>query len=305
VKALVTGAGGFCGHHLIQRLEGDDVEVHSVGTRVPGGGRHHLLNDVTDLKVLTEIVRRVRPDYVFHLAGVTAAAHPAVFYRVNSEYAATLLAALDEAGVRDSPVLLTGTSAEYGVVSANDLPLTEDRCPQPFNHYGISKLAQTHIGLEAGRSGRQVVIVRPFNVVGPGMPEHLSLQSFATQITSIRAGLAPPVIQVGNLGTSRDFVDVRDAVVTYWDAIRSESCRGQVLNVCSGRETRLSDALSIMLELAGVSAETRHDSTRSRALEVEAHYGSTRKLDALLGVRPLRPLVTTLSDILAHAQPVS
>ena len=305
MKALITGGGGFCGRHLIQRLETAGVEAHSVGIRILDRPRHHVIGDVTDFDALSGILRTVRPNFVFHLAGTAAPSAPFVFYRVNSEYAATLLAAIAESRNRECPVLLAGSSAEYGLVSENDVPIAEDRCPQPVSHYGISKLAQTHIGLAASQLGCPVVVVRSFNVVGPGMPSHLSLQDFATQISRIAAGLAPPTISVGNLNVSRDFVDVRDAVDVYWDVIRSEACRGQVVNVCSGRATLLSDALSTLLELAGVTAEIRHDTKRARALEATVHFGSTRKLETMIGARRYRPLVTTLKDILLKASPGS
>ena len=305
MRALITGAGGFCGRHLIDRLEADGVDVHSVSTRQIDRIGPHTIDDVTDIERLSAILQEARPNFVFHLAGITAAPDPAVFYRVNSAYAATLLGALTRTEYRECPVLLVGSSAEYGAVSENELPIMEDRFPHPLNHYGISKLAQTHIGLAASRAGCRVVAVRPFNVVGPGMPAHLSLQNFATQISRIRAGLAQPVIAVGNLNASRDFVDVRDAVDAYWRAIRSETCHGQILNVCSGRATKLSDALSMLLNLAGVSAKIRQDPARTRPLEVETHFGSRRKLDALLGSRPQRTLNTTLGDILAHTLPAS
>jgi GDP-4-dehydro-6-deoxy-D-mannose reductase len=305
VKALITGAGGFCGSHLIHRLEADGVEVHSVSTRRIDRIRHHTIADVTDIEALSAVLHATRPNYVFHLAGVTSAPDPAAFYRVNSAYAASLLAALAVTECCECPVLLVGSSAEYGSVPANELPIEEDQCPHPLSHYGISKLAQTHIGLAASRSGCRVVVVRPFNVVGPGMPEHLALQSFATQIRRIGKGLSQPVIEVGNLNASRDFVDVRDAVETYWKAIRSKTCHGQVLNVCSGHATRLSDVLSMLLSRAGVEAEIRQDPARIRALEAETHFGSTRKLDALLGAKPRRPLRETLGDVLAHTLPES
>jgi GDP-4-dehydro-6-deoxy-D-mannose reductase len=285
---------------LVQTLERDGVEVHSVGTRQLDRRSHHLLGDVGDLGSLTHLVEQVQPDYAFHLAGVSAASNTALFFTVNTEYAVTLLTALDQGGRHDCPVLLAGSAAEYGLVSPGDLPITEDHCPKPFNSYGISKLAQTHVGLAASAAGRPIVVVRPFNVVGPGMPARLALQSFATQLMQIRAGLGPSLIEVGDLSASRDFIDVRDAVSIYRVAIRSVICHGQIINVCSGRERRLSDVLATMCELAGVTADLRQDPARTRTFDAHNHYGSTRKLEALLGVRPLRSFATTLSDILAH-----
>jgi GDP-4-dehydro-6-deoxy-D-mannose reductase len=299
VRALVTGAGGFCGSHLVKRLEEDGVEVHSVGTRIVNRDRHHVIRSVSDVSGLSQVIRATGPDYVFHLAGISTANDSADYYRVNSGYAATLLDALDADPRTNCPLLLTGSSAEYGPVPRQELPITEEFCARPVTHYGISKLSQTQMGLAANRLERGVVVVRPFNVVGPGMPPQLALQAFATQIAHVREGLSPAVIKVGNLNTSRDFVDVRDVAATYWDAIRTSACYGQIVNVCSGLEIRLSDALSMMLEIAGIEVETQFDPARLRKFDIDAHYGSNRKLETLLGPRQMRPLANTLEVILA------
>lgn len=301
MKALVTGAGGFCGSHLTRYLEHQGVEVHTMGERPARRERHHQVHRVTDIDALERAVRLSDPDYIFHLAGVMVSPDPLEFYRVNTQVAVGLLKALANAGYADRPVLLVGTAAEYGVVSDGDLPIPETLQPRPYNHYGISKLAQTLEGLAENRAGRPVAVVRPFNLIGPGMPEHLVLRSFALQIARIVRGAAAPVITVGNLGASRDFVDVRDAVALYWRALQNPECYGEILNICTGRGTVVADALRALIRLAGVETEVRTEASRLKAVDVPAHYGSTAKLTRLLGPLTMRPLDSSLTDVLHDA----
>ena len=301
MRALVTGAGGFCGSHLTRYLEDQGVEVHTISERPARRERHHQVARVTDVGALGRAVRLSTPDYIFHLAGVMTSPDPIEFYRINTQFAVALLRALADGGFSDRPVLLVGTAAEYGVVSEGELPVSEELHPRPYNHYGISKLAQTLEGLSESRSGRPVTVVRPFNLVGPGMPEHLVLRSFASQIAKIAKGDTPPFIAVGNITASRDFVDVREAVMVYWKAIRNSDCYGEILNVCTGRGTVIEDALTALIQLAGVEVEVRADVSRLKVVDVPVHYGSTAKLTRLLGPLAMRPLHSSLNDILQDA----
>jgi len=302
VKALVTGAGGFCGRHLTSWLAERGIEVHAF-TRAPLAELRTRTIDPLDLDGMARALEEIGPDRVYHLAGTAVANDAAEHYRVNTMYGAHLLRALEMAGLARCPTLLVGTSAEYGVVTREQLPITEDADPRPYSHYGVSKLAQTLMGqVAAAREGRPVVMVRPFNVLGPGMPAHYSVQGFARQVAAIRRGRRPPVVEVGNLDTTRDFIDVRDVAAIYHDLLGTDRARGEIVNVCSGRETPLRWIVSELIALSGVAAETAVDAGRLKPVDVPAHYGSTAKLARLLGREPgLRPLPETLRDVLDEA----
>lgn len=300
MKALVTGAGGFCGRHLTRFLAERSVEVHTLGTRAPSGPHeHHLIGDVTDTDALSSVLATVRPDYLFHLAGTTDVRDLGSLYRVNCGFGGALLGALKRQKTLSCPVLLVGTSAEYGMIGAEDLPLDETHPARPYSHYGASKLAQSLAGLVEAGEGLPVVVVRPFNIVGPGMPAHLVLGSFAAQVVAIRQGRRPPVVETGNLEPSRDFVGAPDAIRAYWALVNNPQAFGGVVNVCSGRATRIGDLLAALIDASGLPIEVRQAPGLVKRLDVPAHYGDTAKLFRLAGFVPGFDLSRTVHEVLS------
>jgi GDP-4-dehydro-6-deoxy-D-mannose reductase len=298
-KVLVTGAGGFCGQHLVRYLQAQGVTIATIGVNSLGGN-HYVIPDVTDAPAIAQVLEVVQPDYIFHLAGVASAASAATFYQVNASYAAALLQGLERSGLAATPTMLVGTSAEYGAIVPEQVPIHEMTTVSPYHHYGISKLAQTHMGMAAARTGRPFIMARPFNIIGPGMPAHLSVQSFARQVAQIVRGTQAPVIEVGNLGSSRDFIDVAEAMAIYWQLIQNPEAYGQVINVCSGQGVVMADLLQRLIELAGVTVEVKVDPARFKALDIPVHYGCTQKLAGWLGRSPKFDLDATLQGILEH-----
>jgi GDP-4-dehydro-6-deoxy-D-mannose reductase len=303
MKALVTGASGFVGTHLLRLLQAQGIEVATHGPEPAILGKYYD-SPIEDISRLTEIVSEIRPDYVFHLAGIANGEDYSLYYRVNVQYAANLLRALELAGLADRPVLLTGTAAEYGLVPQEEQPITEKTPTLPYNHYGASKLAQTHLGIILANTGRRIVLVRPFNIIGPGMGAHLAVQAFALQIASITRGEQPPVIEVGNLSSSRDFVDVGEVVRIYWDLIRTPAAYSRVVNVCSGLPVKMNEILTRLIQISGLNIEVHVSPERFKALDVPMSYGDPSLLKTLIGTYPKRKLADTLRDILASLIPL-
>ena len=297
MKVLLTGAGGFCGRHLARFLKDQGVAVYTLGLKSTNKTHTYKFSDVTDIKALAEIVSRMQPDYILHLAGVTQTHNPIWFYRINVEFAVTLFKALQISGFKRCPVLLVGTSAEYGNVSDGQLPICEDLFPKPYSHYGISKFAQTMVGLHASRDGQPVVIVRPFNIIGPGMPKHLVLKSIARQIGRISKGEVSPVIKVGSIKSTRDFIAVDDVVRIYWKLIQSRSAYGEIINICTGIPTSIDYLLTKMIGLSGIDIDVEMDSSRVKTVDPPAHYGSVEKLKRTIGYVPKIDLNKTLNQI--------
>ena len=298
MRALITGAGGFCGGHLKNYLQQTGVDVYTLGTSYREG-KHELVDDLS-LDALIPPLSKVHPDFIFHLAGVAVAHEPSIYYSVNCGFAASILDALETAGLSECRVLIVGTAAEYGVVTADQLPIREGNPALPYSHYGISKLAQTLMSL-APTVRNRVVVVRPFNILGAGMGSHLALRAFADQIAEIKNGQRDPVIETGNLESTRDFLDVNEVVRVYWDLIRCSDAYGQIVNVCSGSGVSIRHLLNNLIQLSGLDVEVRTDPGRLKAVDIAEHFGSNDKLNELIGYRPNSNLDRSLTAILQHS----
>lgn len=300
VRVLVTGGAGFAGRALCAHLVGEGLQVFAAGrTRSPFGTFVPLKYPAPD-EDLSRVVAEVRPDFIFHLAGVVHCHPPHVFYETNTSFAAALLEALRRSG-RACSVLLAGTSAEYGQVPDQDLPISEACVPRPYSHYGISKLAQTQLGLAFHCPDLRVVVTRTFNLVGPGMPSFLAVQAFIDQLIALARGDGEGVLKVGNLEASRDYLHVRTAVEAYWKLIRAEGAQGRVVNVCSGVPIRMADVVATLLDVAAAPVRVELDPARVKAVDMPVHYGDNRLLRNLTGMRPELDLRAALEEAYRHS----
>ena len=275
MKALVSGATGFIGRYLTMHLaaEGWNVAV------VPPGGE-----PAVRVERLAAAMDDAAPAVVFHMAGLSRAANPAALYEANLVLTAHLLAAA--ARQRRPPlVILAGSAAEYGNVPPDCVPVHETQPCRPVTDYGISKYAQTLMA-EARAASLPVVVARLWNPVGPGMPAHLALASFAAQIAAMPA--EGGLLHVGNLDVERDFLDVHEVARLVAGLATRPDAIGQIVNICAGRSWRLRTLVDDMIRLAGKPVSVAVDPHRVRAGEPRVLYGHTGRL-ACLGLVPALP----------------
>jgi GDP-4-dehydro-6-deoxy-D-mannose reductase len=301
-RTIVTGAAGFAGRHLVERLAATD-DLHgwclpdTPRTGFPPAIVWHEL-DITDRSAVEHAVRDVRPDRLFHLAGA-----PSVETSWSNAVPHLSTNALGTANIVDavrstSPLcrVLVVTSAQ--VYHATSRPIDEDAALVPQSPYGLTKLAQDLIATSAACVDElDVVVARPFNHIGPYQAPGFAVPSFARQIARIERGLDPPVLRVGNLDTHRDFTDVRDVVDAYC-RIMDRAPRGRAFNVCSGQAYRIGDLLDQLVGLARVPIRIETDPARLRPSDVPAIVGNASRLRAELGWTPGIPIARTLSETL-------
>jgi len=195
-------------------------------------------------------------------------------------------------------VLVVSSAEVYGVVGTDQLPLDEHTATLPASPYAASKLAAEAVALQAWRGyGQPVMVVRPFNHIGPGQSPNFFVPALAKRIVEARragAGSLP----VGTLTTRRDFTDVRDVVVAYRRLIEAGE-PGGVYNVCSGRDVAMAEVARDLLRLAGADLELVTDPALVRPVDVPRLRGDATLLRETTGWVPVIPLATTLADVLA------
>ncbi|MEX2271610.1 MAG: GDP-mannose 4,6-dehydratase [Vicinamibacterales bacterium] len=298
---LVTGATGFAGSHLLQRLPPESRVIawarpegrpaYSTATNV----EWHAV-DLLDRAAVSKAIASASPTLVYHLAGAphvgSSFDNPAQPLEINALGTHHLLTAVGNEAPAARVVVVT--SAMIYRPSAS--PHSEESDKLPSSPYGLSKLAQDRLAMLAGADGLNVVVARPFNHTGARQSPTFAISGFAQQIARIEAGGAEPVLRVGNLDAERDITDVRDVVDAY-GVIAARGQAGTPYNVCSGRAWRIGDLLDKLLQRARVPVRVEVDEGRMRPMELPRLVGDNTRLRAL-GWEPRVPLETTLDDVL-------
>ncbi len=303
MKALVTGAAGFTGSHLVRALVAAGHRVWATDLSAPTfEGAEGAALDITDRESCAELFGAVQPHWLFHLAGFSHVA------RAEKEVDACLQ--LNFEGTRDvlssceqrSPatrVVVVSSAEVYGRADVSDAPRTETSPVRPATIYALSKAMSELACHHAVSRGLDVIILRPFNQIGPGQSSDFVASAFARQIASIEAGKAEPLIRVGNLQAVRDFCDVRDAVGAYLRVAESGRC-GEVYNITSTVAVSIREILTTLVSLGREEVRVETDPDRLRTLDMPCLHGSADKLIADTGLRLGLKLERTLGDVLDY-----
>ena len=303
MKALIIGAAGFVGRHLIIHLKSLGWEVSA--TRLP---QEEIKEDVPNYELdilnqtsLSSLLDKIQPDYLFHLAAQSSVAlsweKPALTVDVNIKGAFNLLEALR--GMQIPPrVLLVGSGEEYGYILPEELPIKEDTLMRPGNIYACTKAAQDLLGQVYARAYKlEIIMVRAFNHTGPGQIDTFAAAHFCKQIAEIEAGLRPPVIKTGNLSSRRDFTDVRDIVKAYALLIQKGKA-GEAYNVGSGKAIAMQDVLDMALSFAKTQITVEQDPALMRVSDTPVIQADIARLTRETGWQPEIPLQNTIADML-------
>lgn len=299
---LVTGAAGFAGRHLVERLARAGLDVtawsHRGGHAPPHGVQARWMAvDLLDRAGVADALAASRPSVIFHCAGIAQAggawSRIAATFEINARGTAHLLAGV-ERHVPAARVVVVSSGLVY---RPRPEPLDEDAPLGPAGPYAVSKLAQDALGRDAAGGGLDVVIARPFNHIGPGQSADFVAGSVARQIALAERGEQPRELKVGNLSALRDFTDVRDVVRAY-ELMAASGRRGDCYNVCSGRGVAIADLVHGLVARARVPIEVVTDPSRFRPIDVPVAVGTAAKLSAATGWRPEHPLDSTLDDLL-------
>lgn len=312
MRVLITGITGFVGSHLTEfLLTQGDIQVFGIERwRSKTDHIEHLKHriemyecDIQDASSVRQVIDTVKPDRIFHLAAQSSVPMswnaPSETLMTNALGQMNLLEAVRQSGL--SPrIHIAGSSEEYGLVLAHELPLTEASSLRPLSPYAVSKVAQDLMAYQYAQSYRMhIVRTRAFNHSGPRRGEMFATSNFAKQIALMEAGLQEPVIRVGNLEARRDFSDVRDIVRGYWLALeRGEA--GEVYNLCSGRDYAIQEILTMLLGMTTKRVTIQVDPKRLRPSDVPILRGDGTKFFRQTGWQPQIPLEKTLEDLLNY-----
>jgi GDP-4-dehydro-6-deoxy-D-mannose reductase len=292
MRILITGVGGFVGSRLARHLleRGDRVSGTYVDAAPPLHGVDLYEANLLDRPALERAVEAADPDAIVNLAGLSHVGDswgermPDYFW-VNTVGSDNVMAAA--AGRK---AVIVSSADVYGTVPTEEQPIPEDRPIAPHTPYALTKAAAEQLALHAG-----AVIVRSFNLVGPGQNRNFSLAGWASKLAAIRRGEMEPVLEVGNLSTWRDFVHVDDGAEAY-RLVAEKAHPGTIYNLASGQAVQMRDALERLRRISGVTATVREGVYPSRPYDIAYLSGDASRLRAL-GWEPRRSFDDALSDL--------
>jgi NAD dependent epimerase/dehydratase len=294
MKILVTGADGFIGSHLTERLLELGHKVYALSYYNSFGYIGWLQNlkinknltiirgDIRDYEFIEHHLKKV--DVVFHLAALISIPHS---YRSFNSYIETningtsnILAASKKMNIKK--IIITSTSEVYG--SAKKVPMTEDHPLSAQSPYAATKIAADQISLSFFKSfNLPVTVVRPFNTFGARQSTRAIIPTIITQLFSNGT-----YIKLGNINTLRDFTYISDTVNGFISVLNSKKIEGEVINVSSGFEISIKNLLTEISKIIGKKKKIIIEKKRVRPAksEVTRLLGSNSKALKLLKWKP-------------------
>lgn len=309
-KILITGAGGFVGTYLIKALQQtSDNEIFAavykstsdIKDLVPAD--HIVEGDLTDFTFASHLLETTNPDVVYHLAALSVVSNSVqnAVAIMNSNTAISYN--LFEAIKLHSPstkIVAICSANEYGSVQDTTKPIDESTPLRPLNPYAVSKVTQEMLALQYHLAhALNVVIVRPFNHTGVGQTTDFVIPRLAEQFAKIEKGIIPPIIEVGNTDTIRDFTDVRDMVQAYVLAAQL-GVSGEIYNIGSGVGYTIAQIIEMLQALSPVKVEIKVNKEFVRSADVPILVADAAKFKSTTGWAPSISLQTTISDILTY-----
>jgi len=292
-NVLVTGAGGFIGSHLTERLVELGAKTRAFVRYSSTGSWGWLdqsplkndievvLGDIRDQDTVIHAVAGV--DVVFHLAALIAIPYsyqaPLSYVRTNVEGTLNVLQAVQRA--ESEVVVHTSTSEVYG--TARTVPIDENHPLQGQSPYSASKIGADKIAESFHLSfGLPVVTVRPFNTFGPRQSARAVIPTIITQ------ALNGSEIRLGNLEPTRDLNFVADTVDGFIKAAETPKAIGETINLGSGREISIRDLAALILKLMNRDIPIALEGARVRPenSEVDRLCADSRKGQSILGWTP-------------------
>lgn len=292
-KVLVTGADGFIGSHLAERLVAEGANVRAfvwynsfgrwgwLDDSPIRGSLDVMAGDITD----AEFVRRAveGQDVVFHLAALIAIPYsyhaPRSYLRTNGEGTLNVLQAARELGI--PRVVHTSTSEVYG--TARVVPIDETHPLQGQSPYSASKIAADKLAEAFHLSfGLPVVTIRPFNTFGPRQSARAVIPTIISQ------ALRGETVKLGNLHPTRDLTYVSDTVEGFLKGGAVPGIEGRTFNLGTGQEISIGGLVELVGELLGRRIECQVEEARLRPAgsEVERLLSDNRQAAEALGWTP-------------------
>ncbi len=313
-KYLITGFSGFVGRHFVEYLENSEeaclvrgLDIYHPDFRFDQYRNVKISFEKVDLlsrEQVEYIIHEFQPNYILHLASFSSVAfswkEPVQSFQNNTNIFLNLIDGVRRLNM-DVRLLSIGSSEEYGNVTDEDLPLTEDHRLNPVSPYAVARISQEYLSkVYADGYGMDIVLTRSFNHIGPLQRNIFFVSSIAEQLVGLkRSGQKSGEIVTGDVSIIRDFTDVRDVVRAY-DLLLKGGRKGHIYNVCSGVGLALRELIDIMARQLNLDVRITIDNRLIRPADNRKIIGSKEKIRRELGWNNVIPLERSLKDMLRY-----
>jgi len=303
MRVMITGAAGFIGRFLVKQCRADGCGVLGLGLQEPDeavDGERFEVCDIRDQARLGKLIDEFRPDRIFHLAAqsypTVSLIQPRETIDINVGGTVNLFECVREAKLMPT-IVVACSSAEYGLVAAADLPTRETHPLRPLHPYGVSKVGQDLLAAQYfANYSIPAIRIRIFNTTGPGKLGDVC-SDLARRAVEIEQGMHEPRLRVGNLGTRRALIDVRDMTRALWLAAESGE-PGEVYNVAATDIYSVQEVIDMIRANVSVQFELEQDPALMRGCDEPVIAGDVTKFRARTGWSPTFTLSRTLRDVL-------
>ncbi len=262
--------------------------------------------DLTDQNSLDNIFKKIKPNFVFHLAAQsfpqTSFTSSTNTYNTNVIGTSRLLESIKKFNL--NPVVHICSSSEvFGMVDKKYIPIKESTPFHPASPYAISKAGTDLIGRFFYEAyGTKTLITRMFTHTGPRRGDVFAESSFAKQIAMIEKNLKDPIIRVGNLNSMRTFADVRDAVKAYYIMVTKSKKFGEAYNIGGTYSCTIGEMLNKLISLSKYSKNIviRTDRNRLRPIDADLQIPDIGKFKKDFKWNPQISFEQTMSDLLDY-----
>ncbi|OHD14639.1 MAG: GDP-mannose 4,6-dehydratase [Spirochaetes bacterium GWB1_36_13] len=319
-SVLITGVSGMVGSHLCDYLLANtDWNIYGMCRwRSPLDNLEHLIDkankkdrlffeyaDLNDTGSLMHVLKKVKPDYVFHLAAQsypqTSFNSPAETLQTNIIGTTNLLESIRILEI-DPVIHVCASSEVFGRVPKDKLPIHEEVNFHPASPYAISKAGTDLIGRFYGEAYKmKVMTTRMFTHTGPRRGDVFAESTFAKQIAMIEGNLLPPVVKVGNLNSMRTWADVRDAVRAYYMLVTVNPTAGEYYNIGGTYSCTIEDMLKYLLSISTrKDIKIEIDPSRIRPIDADLQIPDISKFQKHTGWKPEIAFEKTMQDLLNY-----
>jgi len=289
MHVLITGGNGFTGKYVTSELERKGYRISSIVRSKPKYKSEYFC-DITEKKSVYELIHRLTPDYIIHLAATSFVGHPDqfAFYKNNLFGTENLLSAASK--IKNLKKIVVASSASvYG--NQGSMAISEQIAPRPPNHYALSKYAME--GLCYSYFDKlPIIITRPFNYTGPGQGSSFVVPKIVEHFKQKR-----DILELGNLDVCRDFSDVAD-ISDYYVSILESGLNNEIINLCSGNIISLNDIVNELVRITGHSIDIKINKGLVRENDIPFLLGDRTKLAELMGNKPMVKISKTLERMI-------